>query len=238
MLRNRLLRLFVTGLLAALPLAATIVIFWWVARVLLRWLGPQSPVGQLFVALGLGVAGSEVLGYALGITFVAVIVLGLGLLVETGLQRGLVRLVDGVVGRIPLVRSVYELARRLVAVFSERQAGGLHSMGAVWCRFGGAPAAGAPARAAVLALLSTTAPVLIDGRAYVGVIVPSAPVPVGGALLYVPSDWVTPAALGVEALTSIYVSMGLTSAEHLGRPAPATPPPAPATAAHDASKAA
>ena len=40
--------------------------------------------------------------------------------------------------------------------------------------------------------------------------------PVGGGLLYVPSEWVTPADVGVEGLTSIYVSMGITSKQHLG----------------------
>ena len=44
--------------------------------------------------------------------------------------------------------------------------------------------------------------------------------PVGGGLLYVPTDWVTPADIGIEALTSIYVSMGVTSTEHL-KPHPA-----------------
>ena len=55
-------------------------------------------------------------------------------------------------------------------------------------------------------------------------IVPTAPVPVGGALIYVPEDWVRPADVGVEALTSIYVSMGVTSSQHLGTAPPAPPP--------------
>jgi uncharacterized membrane protein len=32
----------------------------------------------------------------------------------------------------------------------------------------------------------------------------------------VPSEWVTPADVGIEALTSIYVSMGVTSEKYLG----------------------
>ena len=36
------------------------------------------------------------------------------------------------------------------------------------------------------------------------------------ALLYVPQAWVSPAPLGVEGLTSVYVSMGVTSTQHLG----------------------
>ena len=35
-----LLRIFATGALAALPLAATLLIFVWAANVLIRWLGP------------------------------------------------------------------------------------------------------------------------------------------------------------------------------------------------------
>ena len=36
------LRIFVTGALAALPLAATLLIFVWAGGVLIRWLGPDS----------------------------------------------------------------------------------------------------------------------------------------------------------------------------------------------------
>jgi uncharacterized membrane protein len=58
-------------------------------------------------------------------------------------------------------------------------------------------------------------PVRIEGRRYYGVLIPTAPVPIGGALLYVPADWVRPADISIETLTTIYVSMGI------------TPPPAP-----------
>ena len=41
--------------------------------------------------------------------------------------------------------------------------------------------------------------------------IPTAPVPFGGALIYVPVDWVRPANIGVDKLTEIYVSMGITA---------------------------
>jgi uncharacterized membrane protein len=219
--RAHLLRIFVTGLLAALPLAATVAIVAWAVQLLLGLLGPGSPVGRVLGAVGLGVTGSGVWSYLFGLGLVALAVFALGLLVEAGLQRGLARLVDAVLQRIPLVRSVYELSRRVVGLMSQRESGGMRSMSAVWCHFGGVPAAGEPGVVAVLGLLSTPEPVAIGGRPYVGVIVPTAPVPVGGGLLYLPQSWVQPADLGFEALTSIYVSMGLTSAEHLAR----VPPP-------------
>ena len=68
---STLLRIFATGALAALPLAATILIFVWAAGVLIKWLGPDSVIGGLLVSIGLGVGGSEVVGYALGVAIVA-----------------------------------------------------------------------------------------------------------------------------------------------------------------------
>ena len=89
---------------------------------------------------------------------------------------------------------------------------------------GGPPAEGQPADSTVvLGLLTTHEPVLLGGQPFHGVLVPTAPVPVGGGLLFVPAHWVLPADLGIEAVTSIYVSMGVTANQYLG--AQAAPPP-------------
>jgi uncharacterized membrane protein len=50
---------------------------------------------------------------------------------------------------------------------------------------------------------------VIEGARYRPVLIPSAPVPVGGGLLFLPEDWVKPAELKIEDLTSLYVSMGV-----------------------------
>ena len=50
---------------------------------------------------------------------------------------------------------------------------------------------------------------------YRAVIIPSAPVPVGGSLIFVPADSVRPANVSVDALMSIYVSMGVTGPQFL-----------------------
>ena len=68
----------------------------------------------------------------------------------------------------------------------------------------------------VLGLLTTQAPVMLGGQPFHGVLVPTAPVPVGGGLLFVPAAWVVPADVGIEGVTSIYVSMGVTAGEYLG----------------------
>ncbi len=211
----RLLRIFVTGALAALPLSATILIVVWIVSLLFAWIGPGSLVGRLLGALGLGISASPVVGYLAGVCVMIAGIFGLGLFIEsrwvTLLQAG----IDTMVQRIPLVRNVYDLTQRFVDLLSQRDKEGLRSMSPVWCHFGG------PGGAAVLGLLSTPEPVAIGGLPYHGVLVPTAPVPVGGGLLYVPADWITQADIGVDGLTSIYVSMGVTSNQHLGRHVPA-----------------
>ena len=62
----------------------------------------------------------------------------------------------------------------------------------------------------MLGLMPSPEPMTIGEHSYLGLLVPSAPVPLGGALIYVPSDWFKPAEGGVERLMNVYVSMGVT----------------------------
>lgn len=224
----RLGRTFLTGLAAILPLAATFALLAWAWQLLSAWLGPSSVFGSVLVAIGVSVSSSESIGYVLGLVLLVAAIWLLGVLVEAGLQVGVQRLIDRLMQRIPLVRNVYDVVTRLVELFARKDTqGGLGSMSPVWLHFGGRPADDAQGdegrKVAVLALLCTPEPVVMDGgRRYLGVLVPTAPVPVGGGLLYVPEEWVSRADIGVEGLTSIYVSMGLTTNQYMkpGAPAP------------------
>jgi uncharacterized membrane protein len=209
--RHRVLNVFVTGTLAALPLAATILIFVWGARLVVAYVGPDSLIGGLLIRIGLGITGSEIVGYAIGVCAVVAALFVLGLVVQTRLRDVLAALLNGIVQRIPLVRSIYDLIKKFVDLLAQRDDEGLRSMRPVWLHFGGVGGA------AVLGLLSTPEPVHMGDLDYLAVLVPTAPVPIGGGLLYVPSGWVTPAEVGIEGLTSIYVSMGITSQQHIGR---------------------
>jgi uncharacterized membrane protein len=207
---RRLARTFVTGSVAALPLVATVSILTWTIGFVFAWLGPDSLVGGVLGRLGIAIGGSQLAGYALGLALMLLAILALGLVVERGAQAGLEAAVESVVQRIPIVRNVYDTIERFVEMLSKRDQEGLRSMRPVWCHFGG------PGGAAVLGLLSTPEPVPIGGKLFRAVLVPTAPVPIGGALIYVPDEWVTPANVGMEALTSVYVSMGVTSSQYLG----------------------
>jgi uncharacterized membrane protein len=205
---RKLLQTFVAGLLTALPLAATVLVFVWAARFAYDLVGPNSLVGRGLKALGLGVAESEIAGYAIGVAIVVAGIFALGVLVQTRLKHLWHDVVETVIQRVPLVRNVYELIRKFVELVSNRDKDGLSSMSPVWLQFG-------DDGPAVLGLLSTAQPVLVGGKPFVAVLVPTAPVPVGGGLIFVPQAWVRPAEIGVEGLTSIYVSMGVTAPQHL-----------------------
>lgn len=127
----------------------------------------------------------------------------LGVAVQLGLKRPLKALANHTVRRVPLVGDLYSLADRFVALWHEKQEADIGAMRPVWCFFGGEGTA-------VLALAPSAQEIEIEGRSYLAVLVPTAPVPFGGALIYVPHDWVRPRDIGVDKLTAVYVSMGIT----------------------------
>jgi uncharacterized membrane protein len=201
----RIARIFLAGLLVLLPILVTVIVTAWVAQLLQTYAGPNSLIGRLIVLLGLNLASSDTGAYFLGFLIILGCIFLLGLFVETRLwplvQTGL----DSLISRIPLVSNVYELSKRFVAIVDRSgNKNNLQSMRPVWCFFGG------EGGAAVLGLMPSPDPVQIGEHSYVGLLVPSAPVPFGGALIYVPTDWVKPADGGVERLMNVYVSMGVT----------------------------
>jgi uncharacterized membrane protein len=207
---GRIFRIFLSGVLALLPIMVTVIVTAWLASLVASYAGPGSFLGNLITSLGLNVYGSSTVAYFIGLGIILAVIFVLGLLVESGLRSWIARSFDLLMTRIPLVSNVYDLSKRFVAIMD--RGGGddsLKSMSPVWCFFGG------DGSAAVLALMPSHEPVVIGEHRYVPVLVPSAPVPFGGALIYVPADWVRPAEGGVERLMNVYVSMGVTPPEDM-----------------------
>ena len=198
------------GLLVLLPVALTIAVVYWLFTLVYRFVGPGTIVGRFFGIIGYPFSSHPGLAYLLGALLLIVGIYLLGLLMRLGLKRPLSWLTDRTLRRIPLLGDLYSLADRFVGLLNQRQGADIGAMSPVWCFFGGDGAA-------VLALAPSAVPVDIDGRGYLAVLVPTAPVPFGGALLYVPAEWVRQANIGMDKLTAIYVSMGLTPPPGLGR---------------------
>lgn len=199
---------WLAGLLVLLPAALTIAVLAWVVDLIVRFFGPSSVVGQVFAALGYPFARHEEVRYLLGTVVLFVFIYALGLLVQRGLELPWADMIRDWLRRIPLVGDLYGVAERFVGVLKRQDRADVAAMRPVWCFFGGSGAA-------VLALAPNPEPLLIDGRPHVAILIPTAPVPIGGALIYVPAEWVRPADIGVEKLSAVYVSMGI------------TPPPSP-----------
>ena len=201
----RIIGIFLAGVFALLPIVVTVAVVAWVATFLSAYAGPGSLVGRLIVALGLNVFSSQTGAYLFGFLIILGAIFFLGILVESRLRPWIFGGLDWLMRRIPLVSNVYDLSKRFVAIV-DRTGGDddLKSMSPVWCFFGG------EGGAAVLALMPNAETVTVGEHRYLGVLVPSAPVPIGGALIYVPEEWVLPAEGGVERLMNVYVSMGVT----------------------------
>jgi uncharacterized membrane protein len=216
---SRLARTFIAGLLVVLPLVLTLVLVVWVANVIITFVGPQSVIGHLLIAIGFGLSAVPWLAYLSGVLIVAFFIYVLGVIVESRLEQSFHRIVGGVMQRIPLIGYIYDLAKRLIAILERKDDGGFKGMRPVWCFFGG------EGGAAVLALLPSTETVKLGDETYHVVLIPSAPVPVGGALVYVPVKWVKPADIGIDGLMSIYVAMGVSPRQPGIVPAAIKPPP-------------
>jgi len=201
---SRLGRVFLTGLLAALPLLLTVFVTGWLLSLIYQYLGPSSSFGGFLRSLGFGVGASESAPYLIGLALIAGSIFALGLVVQSRLGEWVATIFDRLIRKIPLISNVYDLSSRFVSIVDSSNGDSLKSMSPAWCYFGGKPGA------AVLALLPSKTPIKLGGEDYLGVLVPSAPVPFGGALIYVPAAWIESAEGGIDELMSVYVSMGIT----------------------------
>ena len=216
---TRVVGTFIAGLLVLLPIALTIYLVIWAANIIITFVGPNSWIGVTLITIGFGLSATTWVAYLAGLLIVAFGIYVLGVIVESRLQTGFHRVVGTVMQRIPLIGTVYDLIKRLIAMLERRDDGTFKGMQPVWCFFGG------DGGAATLALLPSSETITLGGEAYHVVLVPSAPVPIGGCLVYVPVAWIKPADVGIDGLMSIYVSMGVSHPSSIARQLKRAPPP-------------
>jgi uncharacterized membrane protein len=200
---QRFLRYFLAGVFTVLPLVLTIAAIAWTVGFLTQVVGPGTYVGQLLSKVGLRFVTDTTVAYIVGWIGLGAVILVVGFLVESGMRGILKRITKAVVRRIPLIGMVYDTSEQLVSMLDSSGDDKLKGMSVVYCRFGGADGVG------VLALLPTNERVTLNGRSYNIVLIPQSPVPIGGALLFMPEEAVEKVDMTVDALMSIYVSMGV-----------------------------
>ncbi len=201
---SRIGRIFLTGLIAALPLLLTIFVVAWLLSLLNRYLGPSSGFGRVLASLGFGVDASELVSYLIGLGLIVAAIYALGLVVHSRLGAWVAGLFDRLIRRIPLISNVYDLSSRFVSIVDTKNGDSLKSMSPAWC-YSAASLAPRCWHCSRRRRRSSSVAKITSASSS-----PSAPVPFGGALVYVPSAWVEPAEGGIDELMSVYVSMGIT----------------------------
>ena len=199
---KRLVRYFVAGVFTVLPLVLTIVAISWAIGFLAELVGPETFLGKQFSNVGLQIVTSPTVAYVVGWLGFSTAVFIVGFLVESGMRGIISRVTDAVIRRVPLVGKVYGTSQQLVNMLDTGGDEKLKGMSVVYCNFDGRDGVG------VLALLPRQEVTTIDGSDFYVVLVPQSPVPIGGALLFMPVGSVRQVDMKVENLMSIYVSMG------------------------------
>jgi uncharacterized membrane protein len=218
---RRLVRTLLVGVFGILPLAITFAVLAWFVVLLHNFVGPYSLFGKALRTLGLTVTGCEITAYAVGMLGAVVLVYGVGLVIENGVGQRLHGAIDASMKRVPILSTVYDASKHMTRIL-DRKKDDLQGMVPVMCYFGDEGAAATPA------LMPTQELVRFGGREYRVVIIPSAPVPFGGALVCVKPDWVKPADCSIDELIGIYMSMGASAPQCLGRKVPEQDQPTPA----------
>ncbi len=192
---------FVTGLVFLAPVILTIILLQWLAGYVTAALGPNTLIGGALARAGMLVTRTPELAFITGIGVAVLIVWALGLLVQTQARARLEGGLDTLLGRLPIIGSFYRPMAQMIRMIGGTPGGGMEGMAVVSVSFG--------AGTEILGLLA--APQLFDigdGPRYL-VMLPTAPVPVGGALLFIEASRVRHVpSLGVDDLAKFYVSMG------------------------------
>jgi len=204
-----LVKYFLEGLFVLLPLTITVVVIIWLADFFSKQLGPQTIFGGYLKMLGIRIAGESLPAYVIGWLAVIGAVIILGFLVNLGAKKYISKSIDLIMQRIPLINKLYKVSVQIVDMIDKKEKEDFKGMSVVYVFFG------AEKGAAFLALMPTKEKYVIRDTVYHIVLIPSAPVPVGGSMMLVPADSIEPAEMSIEDFMQVYVSMGASSSDIL-----------------------
>ncbi len=230
---NRLLRYFISGLVTILPFVVTIGIVIWLVNFFLSYLGPNTMFGKLLNNIGIQFKYQGIMAYIIGWGLILLLIFIIGVFVnniiskyfvnlfdyiiktllsflgikispDTSISSSLVHYFDNLIKKIPLVGMIYKTTKQITDLVNKDNKSDLNNMSPVYCRFGSMPGT------LCLALLPSSEDYIIEGNHYKLVMIPTAPVPFGGGLFFIPVADVFAAPMSIETLLSFYVSMGVT----------------------------
>ncbi len=202
-------KFFFSGLFALLPLVITAAVIIWIVNFVISQIGPHTVIGSYLKLFGLQVARDSSLAYAIGCFIVIVLIIVLGVFIDIGARKYIKNSIDLLMKRIPLINRLYNVSVQIVNMINTQEREDFDGMSVVYCFFGGEKGA------AFIALMPMQQTFTLNGVDYNVILIPSAPVPVGGSMMLVPATSIIPAQISIEDFMKIYVSMGAASADIL-----------------------
>jgi uncharacterized membrane protein len=186
----------------------TIFVMKWVAGTLNGYIGPRTMLGRGLQSIGYKFSpiSNLTLAYILGILLLLLSILILGILLESGARRTLKGIAQRTVYQLPLVRAVYRTTDKFVNLMPSGDVENLKGMRVVYVRFGASGLG-----PGTLALMPSMETFEIAGISHWIVIIPTAPIPVGGAMLFVPAESVFSTDMSIDSFAGSFVSLGVTT---------------------------
>lgn len=194
---------FVRGLVVILPIGVTFYILWLIYRLLV------SLVDSTFGSFLKGMLGSHWWIPALGGFLTLIVVLTIGLLTRYYVGRALHRYIERVVGTMPIVKTMYSMAKQVVSSLFRADALAFKKVVLIEYPRKGVYTLGFITSEELGKLEEST------GEEYVPIYAPTSPNPLSGWFLLVPQDEVIYPDLSVEDGLKLILSGGVVIPERL-----------------------
>lgn len=211
-------RAFLTGLAFLGPLLLTAIVLSWIFGQLIAFVGPDSVIGHILTAGGRLFAGERahpLFSFTLGVCIVIALVTTLGFFVQDRARKVLEDWIDSAISRIPILGKIYRPVAQLLRSMGSSKAEEMSTMGVCRIEFGGG--------VETIAFLASAEIFDVGGGPARLVLIPTAPIPVGGALLMVAAHKVHPIPeMKFDDLARLYLTMGMTPPDHIRRVPPET----------------
>jgi uncharacterized membrane protein len=196
---------FLTGLAVLAPLLLTGIVLIWLIDQLISIVGPTSAVGRILSMGGrifVDDATDPLLSFLIGLGLVVAAVTALGFVVRDRAVDLFEDWVDRAVGRVPILGQVYRPVAQLVRGVAGHKPHEMSAMSACRVEFGGG--------VETVAFLASPDPIDVGGGPSHLVLIPTAPVPIGGALLLVPAEKVHVLSdMKFDDIARLYLTMGM-----------------------------
>ncbi|MDO5581000.1 MAG: DUF502 domain-containing protein [Planctomycetia bacterium] len=198
------LRYFVSGTIVLLPLVVTVAIVLWLSNFFITWFGPTTVFGKVLSRVGIKFVEDGFLAWLFGWGVVLVALFLIGFLTEVVVRQTVIQWFDAFIKKIPLIGMIYGTIRKITDLVNKSGKDEVKNMSPVYCRFGSANGG-----VMILALLPSNKEYLIEDNIYYVVIIPTAPVPFGGGMFFMPKKDVFPAPMSIDEFMGFYVTMGV-----------------------------